>query len=369
MKRILFSIGSLEGGGAEKVLLDLVNRLCGQYDITVQTIYNEGLYREQLDSRVHYRSIIKKPTLNKKRVFHRLITYLPPKWTYRLLVGRGYDISVAFLEGISSKLISGGQGLARTVSWIHTDISTINPRHAGYWHHQDQARCYARFDQIVCVSGDAKKAFINTVNPPTEPEVIINPIDNQAIVNKAREAMNLPEKRGFTFCSLGRLVPVKAFDRVLRAVARLKQEGLPCCFWLLGEGAEGENLKALARELDIQDEVVFWGFQKNPYPILQSSDAYVCSSLQEGYPLAVAEALVLKKPVVATLCTGSREIINDGEYGLLTENSEEGVYQGMKACLNSPDTLLELQEKAVLGAASFDRDRAMQKVYDLFARL
>lgn len=365
---ILFSIGSLEGGGAEKVLVGLANELCQHHQVTVQTIYNEGLYRDQLDPRVHYRSIIKKPSLNKKRVLHRLITWLPAFISYRLWVGGKYDVAIAFLEGLSSKLISGAGDDTKNVSWIHTNIKPIKPRHAGFTSHRDQARAYARFDRVVCVSGDVAKAFVETVQPTQQPLVIYNPIKGEEIQKKATLPASLPQKESFVFCSLGRLVPVKAFDRILHALSRLKLEGLDASLWLLGEGEEKQALTSLVAELGVLDRVVFAGFQQNPYPFVAACDAYVCSSLHEGYPLSVAEALVLSRPVVATLCTGNREILGDGAYGLLVDNSDEGIYQGMKAVLDKQQ-LEDLQAKARVGSASFDYHLAMGKVHDLLEGL
>lgn len=366
--KVIFSIASLEGGGAEKVLVDLVNDLCRYHEVTVQTIYNTGLYREQLDPRVTYRTIVKKPSLNKMRVVHRLITWLPPRWTYRLLVGGGYDAAVAFLEGISSKMLCGGKDVKK-IAWIHTNIKPINPKIAGFRGSRDQAECYARYDEIVCVSKDVSDAFVEAVHPPRPPRVIYNPIHKDVIEDKASQPVSIPPKQGFVFCAIGRLVPVKAFDRVIRAIASLNSQGRDCSLWLLGEGIERERLESSALEAAVRDKVIFLGFQENPYPFLAACDVFVSSSLHEGYPLSVAEALVLKRPVIATLCSGSREILQDGAYGMVVENSDEGVYRGMKAVLDAPGTLKNLQSRAKQGAASFDKVKTMKQVYDLFDSL
>ena len=365
MKKIIFSIGSLEGGGAEKVLLTVANHLCGRYDITIQTIYNEGLYREALDHRIHYRSIVKRPTLNKKRIIHRLITYLPASWTYRWFVGGDYDVSIAFLEGISSKLVSGANKSIKKISWIHTDLRRIKSRIAGFWGDEDQQRCYNRYDKIICVSQDAKSAFIQAVKPEKMPEVINNPIDREAILSLSQQPWDGLKKKRFTFCTVGRIVDVKAMDRIIKSAATLIKDGLYCDVWIVGEGDEKDNLQKLAKELSVESYIKFLGFLKNPYPVMQIADVYVCSSKHEGYPLTVAEALVLGIPVIATRCTGPREILENGTYGLLAENSDSGIYSAMKCLMEDNETLSELRQKALKRGESFDVKEKLQTIQDL----
>lgn len=362
MRRILFLIANLEGGGAEKVLLTIVNRMCADYDITVQTIYDEGLYRDELDSRVHYQSIVRRPNLNKKRIMHRLITYLPSEWIYKWFVRCEYDVSIAFLEGISSKLVSGASKNTKTIAWIHADIRNIKPKHAGFVGSKDQQKCYNRYSKIVCVSQNAKQAFVDTVQPLVEPVAINNPIDSETIITLASAGYEGEEKERFTFCSVGRLVEVKALERIIYALAKLKKDGISCAVWIIGEGASSEELKRLAENLHVGEYIKFLGFMRNPYPVMKRCDAFICSSKYEGYSLAVAEALVLGLPVIATNTIGPREILENGKYGLLVDNSAQGVYSGMKAVLESSELLSELQNKAAMRGRSFDILHIMEKI-------
>lgn len=365
MKKVVFIIPTLGGGGAEKILVDMVHSLKDEFDITVLTIYDQGTYRERLGPGVNYRSISKKGGWFARNLLHRMLALLPPRFNYRLFVGGGYEVSIGFLEGLACKLASGASKQAKTVAWIHSDISGINPRHSAYVSHQDQTRSYNRFDHIVCVSQEAKDAFVRTVKPDRDPFVIRNPISRTDILRLAGEHPVSVPKTGFTFCAVGRLVPVKGFDRLLLALADLHQEGHPANLWLVGAGEEESKLKKLALELNIQDHVVFFGYQPVPYGIMAASDCCVSASHSEGFALAVAEALVLGKPVLATACTSLNELLNHGAYGLLVDNSQQGLYEGMKAVISQPTLAAQLAQQASQGGQAFETQGIYQQIKDL----
>ena len=99
---------------------------------------------------------------------------------------------------------------------------------------------------------------------------------------------------------------------------------------------------------------------------MKQADLYVCSSLYEGYNLTVAEALILEVPVLSTNCTGPCEILDNGNYGAIVENSEEGLYEGLKQLLNEPDKLLYYKEKAKERKDFFDEEQICKKIEGLF---
>lgn len=98
MKKVLFLINNLAGGGAENVLVTLVNNLYSDYDITVQTVYNEGLYRESLNKNINYKTIVKNPTVNKTRLLNRIIKYLPEKLLHKIFIKNSYDVEIGFFR-------------------------------------------------------------------------------------------------------------------------------------------------------------------------------------------------------------------------------------------------------------------------------
>ena len=85
--------------------------------------------------------------------------------------------------------------------------------------------------------------------------------------------------------------------------------------------------------------MTLWGFQTNPYAYLKHCDLFVCSSVSEGYSTAVTEALILGLPVITTDCSGMNELLLNGKCGVITENSEDALYLGLKNILEHPDLL------------------------------
>ena len=116
----------------------------------------------------------------------------------------------------------------------------------------------------------------------------------------------------------------------------LKQNEYAFELTILGEGAERANLEMLIRQSHLEQYVVLQGFQPNPYPYIRVADLVVCSSRYEGLSTVITEALILGKPVVTTPCSGMDELLGDSEFGLITKDSVEGIYQGMKRMLDEP---------------------------------
>jgi glycosyltransferase involved in cell wall biosynthesis len=365
MKKILFLIGNLDGGGAEKVLITLVNSLAEQYDITVQTVYDEGLYISQLHPNIKYKTNITYPNSFKKHIVWNIVKFFPRKLLHNLFIKGKYDIEVGFLEGMCNKIISGAKASIKKYAWIHTDVQQIPKRSSGFVGAQLERNAYNCFDRIICVSEDAKSAVVGKLKPIKEPIVIYNPIDSQDILKKAIELEGKIKKEKFTICAVGRLVEEKGFDRLIQATADLCKQGYDFDVLILGQGDLEDSLKRLVNQFNISNYVKFLGYIENPYPYIRSSDLYVCSSRLEGYSLTVAEAIVLGTPVMSTSCTGPVELLDGGKYGTIVENSTEGIYKGIKELLDNPEELDMLRKKANKRADFFDLQQTVNQVVAL----
>lgn len=161
---------------------------------------------------------------------------------------------------------------------------------------------------------------------------IYNPIDIEAISKKAGERTKHDDGT-FRMISIGRLVPQKGYDRLLHIVRQLHEDGHQLNLLILGEGEERKSLEQYICENKMQSYVTLPGFDKNPYRHLVNSDLFVCSSRAEGFSLVIAEAMALGVPVLSTYCSGPNELLGEGKYGMLVKNTEEDLYQGLKAVL------------------------------------
>ena len=168
-----------------------------------------------------------------------------------------------------------------------------------------------------------------------------------------------------TFVSVGTVFPQKGFDRLLKVHQRLLHEGFPHLVKILGDGYDFENIKNLISELQITETVEMTGFTDNPYPAVKNADFYILSSRYEGFPTVLFEAVTLKKNIIATEVSGVREILENGKLGLIVENSEEGIYQGMKKALTNPESFSQYQENLKDYQMPFNLENSVNKIMEI----
>ena len=367
-KKVLFLIPNLQPGGAERVLVNLVNNLDqDKFDVTLQTLFDVGVNKQYLLPHVRYIGGWKK----QPRGMTQLMKFCSTKFLYTRVVKERYDIVVSYLEGPTARVLAGCRDKnVKTVSWIHTQFITDAVAKIGFRSLKDAVWCYNQADAIVAVGQTVKEGFLSKIPTDKDVKVLYNTNETEQIVEKAQEEVETPLSEGINVCSVGKLIPVKAFERLIRVHKRLVDENYPHHVYFLGEGNERERLEKLIKELGVENSVTLLGFQKNPYAYVARSDMYVCSSLREGFSTAVTEALVLGTPVVTTECSGMKELLgNNNEYGIVTENSEDGLYEGMKKMLSNPELLKGYREKAKERGKAFSREATVRAVEEMLLSL
>lgn len=376
-RKVLFLIESLSGGGAEKILSVLLKHLNpDKFEVTLCTVVDTGVYVEEVKPYVHYISILGNPDKKKiiERLWYRLkykLIYqiLPLKWIYQLFIPKGHDVEIAFIEGFVTNLLSSSSNKkAKRIAWVHTDLINNPWITEVYSSFDEEKKSYQQYDLVVGVSQTVSNALQKKYQLKNV-VTLYNPIDSNVIKHKSQEKISLPLKKDgvLRLVSVGRFVPQKAFDRLLRIVHRLVSEGYSLELWLLGDGEQRLMLENYIREYSLEKIVTLWGFCENPYPYILKSDVFVCSSVSEGYSTAVTEALILGKPVITTLCSGMNELLNNGECGLITENSEEALYLGLKRCWEKPDLLLRYKKAAMLRRKEFCVEKQIEKIEEFLS--
>lgn len=368
-KKLLFFITNLAHGGAERVLVNLANNLDkSKYDVTVMTIFDTGVNKQYLSDEITYRSIFPK-------TFHgiKFITAaLSAKLLHRLFIKENYDIEVAYLEGPPAKIISGCPNTAtKKAAWIHIELNTEKALTEGFRSKSDAVSAYRRFDRIVCVSETVKKKFKGISSIQDRTEVLYNTNETELIRSKSRQPVDdVVFHDTITICSVAKIEDSKGYDRLLEAHKQLLDDGFNHRVLIIGIGSQEETLRKQAKELGLENSFQLLGFRENPYRYMAAADLYVCSSRREGFSTAVTEALIVGTPVVSTDCSGARELLGENdEYGLVVENSEEGVYQGMKRMLSDPSLLAHYKEKAKERGAFFHKEKTVRAVEDMLDRL
>ena len=367
MIKILFFIDTtLASGGAEKVLRELVNNMDqSKYDITVHTLWKESV-DQYLVPGIRYRYIFDKKTKWNARRF-QIESALG--LTYRLHLADDYDIEVAYLEYGPTKVMAGsGNRKAKKVAWIHSNLMKELRDLDGF---VNKARkWYDKYDKVVCVSQQIQDGYEKMFGDHPESVKLYNTVDDTAIRQKAQNQIPADvAKRKLTVATIGRLYPVKGYDRLLKAHQSLIRVGVEHDLWILGEGPDRSAMEEYITKNNLENSVHLLGFHRNPYPFMQEADVIVCSSYSEGFSTMVTEAMILGKPVVTTPCSGMDELLGDNEFGLITEDSVEGIYQGMKRMLEDPDLRDHYAKKAAIRGRDFSKEKLVKQTERFFEEL
>jgi glycosyltransferase involved in cell wall biosynthesis len=234
--------------------------------------------------------------------------------------------------------------------WIHggleyleTELPTIAVRFKRWI----QRGRYRKFDNILLLTNDAKNRFDNKYHLATKTKVLYNPINHNEIISLSKEPLTDFEfKKGINIVCSCRLSVEKGVLRLINACGRLLKENYDFNLTIIGDGPEREKIQNAILSNDISEKVTLLGFKKNPYKYLNKCDLYVSPSFTEGFPLSIAEAVILGLPVISTTCNGPKEILKNGEFGMLVENSENGIYKGIKDLLDSTELIEYYKQKS-----------------------
>ena len=373
MKHILFFVESLSGGGAEKVLVTLLRHLDQRkYSITLVTLVDTGILREEIDTeKISYRPVIR-PSSNpfvslwNKAKYKLIYKYLPVQLVCKWIIPqKSIDLYVAFTEGFATKLLAFAPGPKLT--WVHTNLKDYpwTQDKKIYRTLQEEIAAYRQFNAVVCVSGSVAqvmKGFYGIIPVRT----LLNPVDTFDIVEKSNEPLG-EKVRGsaFRIVSIGRLIKQKGYDKLIPIIRRLIDRNHDVVLYLIGEGEEKDSLVQLVNDHHLNDYVYFTGYLNNPYPLLKQMDLFVCSSLAEGFSLAVAEALVLGLPVVSMNCSGPDYLLGDGQYGDLCGSYDE-LFHAIERAIFDPAYNKHLKEMAYCRARSFNIQETVRQVESLF---
>ena len=338
MKKILFGITGLTIGGAERVLVDLVNKLSYDYDITIFTLYAKGELEKELNENVKLKSLYNKPykELSKlgQKVLAPLKILLLKKSIYKKNIKNDYDVEIAFLEGPITRLFSVKNEKVRKIAWIHNDISLVFGKgmKSKIKKHLD-GKVYDKYNDLVFVSKDNlekfNKTYTNLKISEGHKKVIYNYIDKERIIKKSNENIDVSfDKNSINFITVARLVYQKGIDRLIKVHKRLIESGYEHNFHIIGDGPEREKLEKLIKENNVEETFHLLGQKENPYPYVRQADYFCLLSRFEGYGMVLEEAKILEKNIIIT-DTAAREAVEGYSNKYVLENTEEGIYNGL----------------------------------------
>lgn len=362
--KFLIYIPQLIFGGAEKVLVSFANDLVSRgHQVDVIELYERGLLKPQFDSRVRFDAICSTEYTEKyyaslaqikanpslkgklagccKLAFSKLVGYrkYAEKLAAKRYADKHYDVAVNYLETEPPTFLLDRVKADKYIQWYHTDVqNSDDPENT-----DKMIGEFARTDAIICVAEKAKDNFVSRYPDLAEKtHLIYNFFDNDSIVRMGDESFSYGDDR-FVMLSVGRLTSPKQYPRFLDVLARLRGEGYDFSWHILGIGAEYDLISRKIDELGLGDCVFLDGVTENPYKYMKNCDLFVLPSGWEGFPTVTVEAKILGCPVLATDVSGVREQMTHGETGWIVENSEEGLYSGLKHLLDNPDLIEKLR--------------------------
>lgn len=371
MIKILFLINSLGGGGAEKVLVNLVNNMDREkFDITVETMFGGGVNLKLLLPNIRY---IENhfPCPPGIAYIMRLIS---PRWLYRYFIGdRKYDILVAYMHGAPVKVISGCQDKnVKKIAWLHNGKPKTGSFFRFWFTEKKAFEVYEKCNAIVGVAQSVADAFQSYTHTSKKIDVVYNTNDVEMIRKLSQRDVEktFSDHDSLKICSVGRLGHEKGFDRLISVVNKLNREGYRCELLIVGAGSKEQELKKQVSDLRAESWINLVGFQNNPYPYVINADLFVCSSREEGLSTAVTEAIILGIPALSTDVSGAKEILGENnEYGLVVENNEESIYTCIKSLILNRELLLTYKKKAQERASFFETQNCVRQAETLFEKV
>lgn len=368
-KKILFYLDSLNKGGLDKVVLDFVNHMdYDKYDVTVMRRFPGGYYTSLLNSQI---KVVSNTFIDARKhpVYNHLIRVvcdrMPRKLMYRLFVHRKYDVEIACGDSWAATLIGGSTNKkSKKILWEHMDV-TLDESTATHFSTSKVREFFSPFDKIIGVSKDCAQKFIEKYGFENKVTYIYNPIDIEDIEIKKEEEVESYDE-GFNILAIGRFMPQKAFVRLIDVTKSLYEKGVKFNLNIIGEGPEESIIKNKIDEYGLKDKIKLLGFKENPYPYIKNADLLICSSIHESYCLVVAESLVVGTPVLSTACTGPLELLDNGKYGMIVENSNKGLQNGIETLVTDKNLLKKYKSTALERKDFFNVNTCIKQFEKIF---
>jgi glycosyltransferase involved in cell wall biosynthesis len=315
--RVGFYLPDLDAGGAQRVTVNVANGLAERgHEVDLVVSDRGGEFAESVAPSVTVSGLSARrfPGAGIGADLRRLVAYLETVEPAVLVSAMVHANVVALAAG---RLADSRTRVVATEHTTFGDQQGVRDRLVN----AAARRLYRSADRVIAVSeGVAESVRERTVVDPTDVEVVYNPV----VTDRLRElARRPPDHRWLadefdTILGVGRLEPEKDFQTLVDAVALVAERRPSVRLVLLGEGSQRDALSARAREKGVAERVEVRGYVENPYGFMSGADLLALSSVREGLPTVLVEAMACGCPVVSTDCpSGPREILDGGEYGPL----------------------------------------------------
>lgn len=363
--RICFVLPSLNGGGAERAAVHILNNLPpDRWQRSMFLFSRSGPYLDEVDSSIHLESATGEGRLSQWLALRRFVAQTRPQ------------VVVSFLSYFSvlTAVHAAGVG-SRVVFNQQTPMSAFLADGDYPWR-----RGWRRmvFDLATRIGYAAAELIVTTSRGVADDlvaafgvsrgkiAVVPNPVDLDAVREAARESIDPSYERAWrrpVIVAAGRLAEAKNYPLLIDAMAALR-ERIDARLFILGTGDEEAAIRARIRERGLEQAVTLCGFQKNPWKFIAKADVFALTSHYEGFGNVLIEAMACGVPVVATASAGTRDIVRHGVDGLLVEQHAAAAFaDAMASLLTDPGTRQRMSAAALQDAPRFALPRVAQ-MYD-----
>ncbi len=340
-KDLLFTSVSMDIGGIEKALLNLVNRIdYDKYNVTIILENKKGIFLNQIIKKALVKEL--KVSDNNNKII-RKITNFKRKYIYKILNYKNYDFSCCYAtySYSSSKLVLLSSN--NTAFYVHNDYRTIYPKEKDFRYFFD-SRNISQYRNIIFVSNENKKGFVEIYNNLKDKCKVYNNFININEIKKLSEEKLLPIKKNnsILFVYVGRLDDAaKKISRQINLVKEIKEIEL----WIVGDGPDREKYESEVKKYNLENRVIFFGKQKNPYNYMKAANYIILTSDYEGFPVIYLEAIALNKKIITTYPT-SDDKINLNDYSYVIPKDEKAMIKKVKEILKNKDevTSIDLED-------------------------
>ena len=371
-RKVAFIIESFSVGGAERALVDIVNHLdLNKFNITIFSFYKHSVNlaypfeipRSELREGVRFKYLVD----NHNKLIYRIFNYLLnhyPTLVFRWFIGDKYDDVVGFYEGAPTRFVSKVRlRRGRKITWLQTSVE-LSQKGKNEDAIIAEGIIYSAFDLIVSLSQGVKESFVSMFpNLRDKVTVAYHPMDMAKVVRLGDEPPIVQRPEIPLLVSVGRITWVKGHDRYLRVIDNLLKKGYRFEVWIIG-GGDRTLLEEYCSKHNL-DNVKFMGNQTNPFPFMKLADWFVMPSYVEGFGSVQMEALALGKAVISTKCSGTTELLGNSEYGLVVDNSEDSLQEGLEKVLSEEDLKYKYESVAKERAKLFDIDACIRRIEEV----
>ena len=382
MKRILFVMMSLQSGGAEKSLVNLLNEMNPQkYEIDLLLFRKTGTFLSQVPSYVHICNIpaeINKLYGNMSQAGNllgtKIIGTLAAKvhestpgaragyrwehyYTKKIpMLTKQYDVAFAYITGETMFYTVEKVQANRKICFVHNDYKTANhPKKYDY-------RYFEKLDGIASISKLCCDVLEEEFPEFSDKIWCIENITSSAVIKKRAVEFVPKEITGTNnILSVGRLMSQKGFDLAISAASILKKRNMDFHWYIVGDGELRKDLENQIENEGLQSEFTILGIKENPYPYIKACTIFAQTSRYEGKSVVLDEAKILAKPIVVTNYATVNDQIIDRREGIVVDITPEGIANGIAELLGNKQLRKSLEN--YLSLHEYGNQREIEKYY------